>query len=66
MKKHVCLVFDLYFMNLRDLIKTDGKGIGLSLECVRAYAKQMLIALSLLSESYLIHADCKNYLLILF
>jgi len=60
------MVFELYDMNLRDLIKTDGKGIGLSLECVRAYAKQILLALSLLSEVNLIHADCKLLIILQF
>ena len=46
-------------MNLRDLIKLEGKGIGVSLECVRVYTKQILLALSLLSEINLIHADFK-------
>lgn len=38
-KKHLCLVFECMEMNLRETLKKFGRGIGLSLDGVRHYAK---------------------------
>jgi len=46
-------------MNLRDLIKRFGKDVGLNMRAVRAYAHQMLLALSLMRKCNIVHADIK-------
>jgi len=38
-----------------------GKGVGISIAAVRSYAKQMLLALSLLAKLRIIHADIKPH-----
>eukprot|EP01016_Furgasonia_blochmanni_P046397 TRINITY_DN667_c0_g2_i1.p1 TRINITY_DN667_c0_g2~~TRINITY_DN667_c0_g2_i1.p1 ORF type:complete len:609 (-),score=123.11 TRINITY_DN667_c0_g2_i1:693-2519(-) len=58
-RRHLWLVFELMEMDLRETIKTYGKKIGLSIEGVRSYAKQILIALTFLKKNKLIHADLK-------
>ena len=45
-RKHLILVFELMERDLRETLKIYGKKIGLSLEAVRSYAKQMFVALS--------------------
>lgn len=65
---HICMVFELYEMNLRDLLKLADKGEsnrGLPLNQVRDYAKQILLAFTLIHKFRIIHADCKNLYLIL-
>ena len=60
-KRHICMVFELCDMNLRDFLKSksnQGGGIGLSL--VKLYARQLLIAFSLVHKLKIIHADCKD------
>lgn len=46
-------------MNLRELTKRYGRGIGLSLSAVRLYAHQMLVGLYHLRACGVIHADIK-------
>ena len=58
-RKHLCLIFESMEMDLRETIKTVGKKIGLSIEWVRLYAKQLFIALTHLKKNRIIHADCK-------
>lgn len=58
---HLCLVFDPLEMNLRELLDKVGHGVGISLSAVRAYARQLLQALLLLSRLGLIHADIKPH-----
>jgi len=60
-KRHICMVFELCDMNLRDFLKlksNQGSGIGMSL--VKLFARQLLIAFSLLHKLKLIHADCNK------
>lgn len=38
-KKHLILVFELMEMDLRQVLKTFGKSVGLSMESVRSYAR---------------------------
>jgi len=59
-KKHLILVFELMEMDLRNAIKTFGKKVGLSLESVKSYARQLFIALFHLKKHRIIHADCKT------
>jgi len=64
-RKHLVLIFELMEMDLRNAIKTFGKKLGLSLESVRSYARQLFISLAHLRKHKIIHADCNIiYLLI--
>ncbi|WFD01074.1 non-specific serine/threonine protein kinase [Malassezia yamatoensis] len=56
---HLCMVFESLHLNLREIVKRFGKDVGLSLEAVRTYTQQMLLALAFLREENLIHADIK-------
>jgi len=60
-RKHLVLIFELMEMDLRHAIKTFGKKLGLSLESVRSYARQLFIALAHLKKHKIIHADCNNF-----
>jgi serine/threonine-protein kinase PRP4 len=46
-------------MNLRELTKRYGRGIGLSISAVRIYTQQMLVALHHLKNCGVLHADIK-------
>ncbi|EIW72735.1 hypothetical protein TREMEDRAFT_25323 [Tremella mesenterica DSM 1558] len=56
---HLCIVTESLSMNLRDVIKRFGKDVGLNMRAVRAYAHQMLLALSLMRKCNIVHADIK-------
>ena len=58
-RNHMCLVFEGMDMNLRDLTKKYGRGIGLHISAVRAYATQMFVALHHLKTCGVLHADIK-------
>lgn len=51
------MLFPLYKMNLRDLLKETKNGLPLS--TVKLYAKQLILAFILIHKNHLIHADCK-------
>jgi serine/threonine-protein kinase PRP4 len=46
-------------MNLRELLKKYGRGVGLNIQAVRSYARQLLLSLRLLRKCSIIHADVK-------
>jgi len=46
-------------MNLRQVIKKYGRGVGLGINAVRVYAKQLFIALKHIKSSGVLHADVK-------
>lgn len=46
-------------MNLREVLKKFGRNIGLKLTAVRAYAKQLFIALKHLKNCGVLHCDIK-------
>ncbi|RZS01986.1 hypothetical protein BHM03_00031939 [Ensete ventricosum] len=46
-------------MNLREVLKKFGRNIGLKLTAVRAYAKQLFIALKHLRNCGVLHCDIK-------
>ncbi|KYQ89260.1 putative protein serine/threonine kinase [Tieghemostelium lacteum] len=58
-KNHLCLVFEQMSMSLSQLIKKYGKNIGLSLNAVRVYAKQLFIALKHIKNCKILHSDIK-------
>ncbi|XP_019427636.1 PREDICTED: serine/threonine-protein kinase prpf4B-like isoform X3 [Lupinus angustifolius] len=58
-RNHLCLVFESLNMNLREVLKKFGRNIGLRLSAVRAYAKQLFIALKHLRNCGVIHCDIK-------
>lgn len=66
LKRHICMVFELYEMNLRDLIKSKGVGVGLPLNVVRNFSQQLLFAFDLIHKYRIIHADCKNIFNLIF
>ena len=58
-KGHLCIVFEQMSKNLRDLLKEDTNGHGLSLQAVKTYARQMFSGLQHLRECQIIHLDLK-------
>uniref|UniRef100_A0A2P2L7G8 Serine/threonine-protein kinase PRP4 homolog n=1 Tax=Rhizophora mucronata TaxID=61149 RepID=A0A2P2L7G8_RHIMU len=58
-RNHLCLVFESLHMNLREVLKKFGRNIGLKLTAVRAYAKQLFIALKHLKNCGVLHCDIK-------
>jgi serine/threonine-protein kinase PRP4 len=58
-KGHLCIVFECMSKNLRDLLKEDASGHGLTLPMVRMYAKQMFSALQHLQNCKVLHLDLK-------
>ncbi|KAL2542628.1 Protein kinase superfamily protein [Abeliophyllum distichum] len=49
-RNHLCLVLESLHMNLREVLKKFGRNIGLKLTAVRAYSKQLFIALKHLKK----------------
>ena len=58
-KGHLCIVFEHMSKNLRDLLKSETNGHGLTLPAVRIYARQMLLGLQHLQNCQVIHLDLK-------
>lgn len=58
-KSHLCLVTESLNMNLRELLKRYGNGIGLHIKAVQSYSQQLFLSLKLLKRSNLLHADIK-------
>jgi len=58
-KGHLCLVFEPLAMNLRDVVKKYGSGVGLHVKAVRSYSQQLFLALKLLKKCNILHADIK-------
>jgi len=56
---HLCLVFECMWDNLRMALKKYTKSKGMSLQAVRAYTRQLLIALRHIHRCHIIHADIK-------
>lgn len=56
---HLCLVYDAMEMNLRETLQRFGRGIGLSIEGVSLYGRQLFTALQLIHRLNYIHADLK-------
>ena len=58
-KGHLCIVFEHMSKNLRDLLKEETNGHGLTLSAVRIYARQMFLGLQHLQDCQVIHLDLK-------
>merc|ERR1719291_781362 len=58
-RDHLCLVFECMWDNLRAALKKYTKDKGMSLKAVRAYTRQLLVALQHIHRCQLIHADIK-------
>merc|ERR1719453_712638 len=58
-RDHLCLVFECMWDNLRAALKKYTKDKGMSLRAVRAYSKQLLVALHHIHRCDIIHADIK-------
>jgi len=58
-KNHLCLVFEPMSMNLREVVKRFGKSVGLNINAVRVYAKQLILSLKHLVACNILHADIK-------
>lgn len=58
-KGHLCAVFEHMSKNLRDLLKEDTNGHGLSLQAVRSYSRQMFVGLQHLQSCQVVHCDLK-------
>lgn len=56
---HLCVVFEDMELNLREVLGKYGQGVGLSLAAVRSFAKQLMLALSLLKKAGYLHCDLK-------
>lgn len=56
---HLCLVFECMWDNLRVALKKYTKDKGMSLKAMRAYTRQLLVALQHIHRLGLIHADIK-------
>lgn len=56
---HLCLVFESLHMNLRELVRTVGRNVGLNLRAVRVFAQHLFLSLSLLAQCNVLHADIK-------
>lgn len=64
-KGHMCLAFEWMWGNLRVALKKYGlTGRGLNPQAVHSYAKQLFIGLRHLKKNRILHADCKDTLII--
>ena len=57
-RKHMCIVFELLYMNLYELLKTNEFN-GLSCNLIRRFANQIACALKLMARYKVIHCDLK-------
>ncbi|XP_074601246.1 pre-mRNA processing factor 4 kinase [Brevipalpus obovatus] len=55
---HLCLVFESLSINLRELLKKRGN-VGISIEGVSWFARQLFLALCHLKKCNILHADIK-------
>jgi serine/threonine-protein kinase PRP4 len=59
-KGHLCLVFEILDINLRDTLTLYGKRVGLSISAVRSYAYQLFVALYHLKSQGILHLDSRQ------
>jgi len=58
-RKHLCLVFECMWDDLRAALKKYTKGKGMAMQAVRAYSRQLMIGLRHMHKCGIIHADIK-------
>jgi len=58
-KGHLCMVFEPMYMNLREVLRQFGRGVGININAVQAYSKQLFIALQHMKNHGIIHCDLK-------
>ncbi|EKX39685.1 hypothetical protein GUITHDRAFT_76197 [Guillardia theta CCMP2712] len=58
-KGHLCMVFHPMEMNLRKLLKTYGREVGITLQAIRAFARQLFIGLLHMQKCEVVHGDIK-------
>ena len=58
-KAHMCLVFENLHCDLREVLKKFGRNVGINLKAIRAYGRQMFLALSHMKKCEVLHADLK-------
>jgi serine/threonine-protein kinase PRP4 len=58
-KGHLCMVFQPMEMNLRKLLKTYGREVGITLTAIRMYARQMFHGLLHMQKCNVLHGDIK-------
>eukprot|EP00005_Dracoamoeba_jomungandri_P013949 CAMPEP_0174270828 /NCGR_PEP_ID=MMETSP0439-20130205/45864_1 /TAXON_ID=0 /ORGANISM="Stereomyxa ramosa, Strain Chinc5" /LENGTH=362 /DNA_ID=CAMNT_0015360409 /DNA_START=9 /DNA_END=1097 /DNA_ORIENTATION=+ len=58
-RNHLCMVLESMHTDIRTLMEQNGEGVGLPLETVKLYGKQLLTALSYLMSLDIIHSDVK-------
>jgi serine/threonine-protein kinase PRP4 len=58
-KGHLCMVFENFSANLRELLKKYGRDVGINIKAIRAYAQQLFLALSSMKKCQYLHADLK-------
>ena len=56
---HLCLVYECMDMNLRETLAKYGKNVGLSLDGICSFGRQLFVALNHLHKLGYIHADLK-------
>ena len=56
---HLVLVFERMNLNLRETLNKFGRDVGISIEGVRAFGRQLLSALAKLKSLGIVHADFK-------
>lgn len=55
--EHATMVFPRYDMNLRQVLKKYGRGVGIKLDALRVYAAQLLTALRQLRHLGIVHVS---------
>lgn len=58
-RKHLCLVFECMWDDLRAALKKYTKNKGMALQAIRAYTKQLMVGLRHMHKCNIIHADIK-------
>lgn len=58
-RHHIAFVFEFQAMNLREALKKFGNNVGINIGAVRMYARQLFVALRLLADLRIVHADIK-------
>jgi serine/threonine-protein kinase PRP4 len=58
-RNHLCLVLEPMHMDLREVIRKYGRDVGISMQAVKIYAKQLFVALHHLKSLKILHADLK-------